>query len=128
MDAWQPAIDRHKSLMRCARLLLVSVFLVISCKVNQQCLPGDAQCNPLGVAFLLYSDVCSYHYSMVTSSTHVDQFRREIQYQASLGNHASPTATAFGSVPNTGNDWAGSVLAPNGKIYGIPYSQTTVLI
>ncbi|HPP78069.1 hypothetical protein, partial [Methanospirillum sp.] len=34
--------------------------------------------------------------------------------------------TTFGSLSGT-NKWVGGVLAPNGKIYGIPHDATTVL-
>ena len=36
------------------------------------------------------------------------------------------TATTFGSLSGT-NKWWGGVLAPNGKIYGIPHNSATVL-
>ena len=36
------------------------------------------------------------------------------------------TATTFGSLAGSGK-WYGGVLAPNGKIYGIPFGATTVL-
>ena len=36
------------------------------------------------------------------------------------------TATTFGNLPGY-EKWIGGVLAPNGKIYGIPASSTTVL-
>ena len=39
----------------------------------------------------------------------------------------SQTATTFGSVGAGAAKWTGGVLAPNGKIYGIPYDTTTVL-
>ena len=38
----------------------------------------------------------------------------------------SQTTTTFGSLSGT-YKWYGGVLAPNGKIYGIPYNSTTVL-
>ena len=38
----------------------------------------------------------------------------------------APQVSTFGSL--TGSlKWLGGVLAPNGKIYGIPYNSTTVL-
>ena len=36
------------------------------------------------------------------------------------------TATTFGSFTGLAK-WYGGVLAPNGKIYGIPYNSTTIL-
>ena len=36
------------------------------------------------------------------------------------------TATTFGSLAGS-RKWVGGVLAPNGKIYGIPFNSTTVL-
>ena len=36
------------------------------------------------------------------------------------------TTTTFGSLSGTAK-WVGGVLAPNGKIYGIPHNSTTVL-
>jgi hypothetical protein len=36
------------------------------------------------------------------------------------------TTTLFGSVDGNAK-WSGGVLAPNGKIYGIPYNSTQVL-
>jgi len=35
------------------------------------------------------------------------------------------TANTFGAVPNWDAKWAGGVLAPNGKIYGVPYGSHT---
>ena len=37
------------------------------------------------------------------------------------------SATTFGSVTSDNYKWQDGVLAPNGKIYGIPYNSTTVL-
>ena len=37
------------------------------------------------------------------------------------------TISTFGSVGAGSSDWWGGVLAPNGKIYGIPYNATSVL-
>ena len=38
----------------------------------------------------------------------------------------APQVSTFGSLTGT-LKWRGGVLAPNGKIYGIPYSATTIL-
>ena len=38
----------------------------------------------------------------------------------------APQVSTFGSLSGTAK-WRGGVLAPNGKIYGIPYDSTTVL-
>ncbi|HNF13237.1 MAG TPA: putative Ig domain-containing protein [Leptospiraceae bacterium] len=47
--------------------------------------------------------------------------------QQALGTTGSATAAAFGSLAGT-NKWFGGVLAPNGKIYGIPYDSASVLV
>ena len=39
----------------------------------------------------------------------------------------SQTTATFGSVGTDTNKWFGGVLAPNGKIYGIPANASTVL-
>ena len=39
----------------------------------------------------------------------------------------SQTTATFGSAGADTSKWMGGVLAPNGKIYGIPYGFTTVL-
>ena len=38
----------------------------------------------------------------------------------------TPDVSTFGSLSGT-NKWVGGVLAPNGKIYGIPFGSTTIL-
>ncbi|MCB1179749.1 MAG: hypothetical protein KDK36_19380, partial [Leptospiraceae bacterium] len=49
--------------------------------------------------------------------------------QASLGSYGSETATEI-SVANlpTNSKWFGGVLAPNGKIYGIPRSSNDIIV
>jgi hypothetical protein len=37
------------------------------------------------------------------------------------------TAVTFGALGSGVNKWAGCVLAPNGVIYGIPFTATTVV-
>ncbi|HMV45501.1 MAG TPA: putative Ig domain-containing protein [Leptospiraceae bacterium] len=48
--------------------------------------------------------------------------------QAALGSVATETVGVMGSNYGGVNKWYGAVLAPNGKIYGIPRSATTILI
>ena len=43
------------------------------------------------------------------------------------GNYVYRNATTFGSFSTNSDKWRGGVLAPNGKIYGIPWESTTVL-
>ena len=38
-----------------------------------------------------------------------------------------PSINLFGSLSTSQNKWIGGVLAPNGKIYGIPFDSTQVL-
>jgi hypothetical protein len=38
------------------------------------------------------------------------------------------TTTTFGSLPSGQGSWAGGVLAPNGKIYGIPINSQVLVI
>ena len=39
----------------------------------------------------------------------------------------APQVSTFGSLSTDSYKWQGGVLAPNGKIYGIPFDATTVL-
>ena len=48
------------------------------------------------------------------------------QYYRSLQQGAIDRIQLFGSLSGT-NKWVGGVLAPNGKIYGIPHNSTSVL-
>ena len=44
-----------------------------------------------------------------------------------INNTFNDITTTFGSLSGVGK-WVGGVLAPNGKIYGIPYNNTSVLV
>ena len=44
-----------------------------------------------------------------------------------LGATQSLTISTFGNAGTTTFKWIGGVLAPNGKIYGIPYNSTSIL-
>ena len=46
---------------------------------------------------------------------------------ASAINYQTPTISTFGNLGSTQHKWFGGVLAPNGKIYGIPYHATQIL-
>ena len=46
---------------------------------------------------------------------------------ANSGISYTVSESEFGSLPGSTYKWTGGVLAPNGKIYGIPYNSTTVL-
>ena len=47
----------------------------------------------------------------------------------SLNSLAENTISSFGNFSGSGSEkWVGGVLAPNGKIYCMPYSSTSVLI
>jgi hypothetical protein len=47
--------------------------------------------------------------------------------QASYHNLSTDTFSTFGSVSGDQSKWTGGVLAPNGMIYGIPFSATSIL-
>lgn len=48
--------------------------------------------------------------------------------QASLGVSGDGTAASLGSLAGPGTNWYGGVLAPNGKIYGMPANSTSFLV
>lgn len=50
-----------------------------------------------------------------------------LQEQAALGYSGPETVSTFGSIGG-GDKWYGGVLAPNGKIYGIPRTTTSILV
>lgn len=54
--------------------------------------------------------------------------KRFIEYVATAPDATVyPIVTNFNTVPAGSGKWYGGVLAPNGMIYGVPYSATTVL-
>jgi outer membrane protein assembly factor BamB len=53
-------------------------------------------------------------------------FESHIREQAALGSEGVPPVTPLGSVPAE-ETWGGGVLAPDGRIFGIPDEATTIL-
>jgi hypothetical protein len=55
-----------------------------------------------------------------------EDIQNEINHQAGQGSSGAATVSYVG--PDfSSSDWLGGVLAPNGKIYGVPYDATTIL-
>jgi hypothetical protein len=55
-----------------------------------------------------------------------DKFITPLNDQTNIGLFDPNTTNLFGSL-GAGNKWYGGVLAPNGKIYGMPYFSTQIL-
>ena len=109
---------------RAASFVIPVAAMVVGCTpANTDCLRNDASCNP--VLFLLRPPpICTRTYAQVIQPENAAAVRNELAAQAALGASGTATATTFGSV--TG--YAGGVLAPNGRIYLIPYSATQVAV
>ena len=64
--------------------------------------------------------------SITSTAINSNSFLSPFQFQ-SISQNSADTTTITGLNVDS-NKWIGGVLAPNGKIYGIPYSSTNVLI
>ncbi|MCE9597916.1 MAG: hypothetical protein K8S54_08100 [Spirochaetia bacterium] len=96
------------------------------CKVKAECHPFDPTCSPLMA--LVEFDVCRLPYWQVTDPLYAGEVQRELKRVANRGSIGAPSTSQFGSGLPAVNDWSGGVLVPGGKIYGIPATETRVLV
>ena len=59
--------------------------------------------------YFSYGDIITYLKTLTAGSSQID------------------IATTFGNFAGTTTQWVGGILAPNGCIYGIPYTSTSIL-
>lgn len=111
----------------------ILIFLATSSctALHLECDALDLSCNPL-LGKILYATpgagVCSASPFDLTLPDAWPRVQAELRRQAAKGNYGAPVATLFGPNPGVGSAYAGGVLAPNGKIYAIPHSATSVAV
>ncbi len=127
-----PAILPGAFRLRASTVCVLLLSCTIACRTAEDCSLADISCTNSAtfLYFLRARDpgICDVPYSWIHTRSNAAAVQNELRRVAQPGSSALASATFFGTVPNGGNDWSGGALAPNGKIYGMPYSQTGVLI
>lgn len=73
----------------------------------------------------VFDDVTAINDLGVTKKTPLFNLKNNLFTQ--FPGLSSATRSAMGATLTGGDKWIGGVLAPNGKIYGIPYESTDIL-
>ncbi len=104
---------------------------VTSCElVSTPCHETDLTCGPwswLGRIAFASARVCSLDRLGILQPGEAGAVLAELQRQGAMGSSGTPTFQQFGTNPG-GETYIGAVLAPNGKIYGIPYDSPSVVV
>ena len=114
------------------RKVLAACFLVIASTTGTACLPtdcvnADITCSP--VSGLLYAQaVRALDRNQIVQPENFAGVQAELQAQAALGSRGTALISTIPSTQTGAEKWTGSVLAPNGLIYGVPHNSNDLLV
>lgn len=98
--------------------------------LNFKCSSTDLSCST-GAVIVLFAALqpCNVDYFGAIQTQRGPFYLSTLQSQAALGASGTATVTSFASpILATADKWVGGVLAPNGKIYGIPFGTNNILV
>ncbi len=107
--------------------LLLAVFSS-GCRFDSECASVDPECSLVGALLYAGADLCALSHFEVIQPRHRSRFFGELRRVAALGSIRSPSASTFGTVPGATTQWPSGVLAPDGRIFGLPFSTDNYLV
>lgn len=108
-------------------LQTVALTCLLTTSCTQRFSEADTAFDTLGVFLLAYGSVCAASPDQMANTSAWPGVQAVLKYENAKGSLVAPSVSVFGNVGAGTSKWSGGVLAPNGKIYGIPRSAGTVL-